>query len=290
MPTLSIVFITCNRAQELIRAIQSCKVDELSDVEIIIWDNGSTDENRYILSNFIKQCSYEIKYHFSYKNLGVAGGRNAAWELSTGKYVFFMDDDAVIETESFFQILVEYMEENTKVGALGIDIFEPQTGGNLCCKQTCFNRLSQKMILCYIGAAHILRKSIYPQKKLYPEKLMYGSEELYASLLIWSLGYEIHELQTIRVLHMPSKINRCCGSERVLNLIVNQYIIKRLTYPVLLHGIIYFMLRLRLIKHRLSWESCANLLQQRYAKDESYSIGFAVIFRLITRFGLLPLV
>lgn len=290
MSTLSIVFITCNRPQELIRAIRSCKVNELSDVEIIIWDNGSTDENRQILFNFIKQCSYEVKYHFSYQNLGVAGGRNAAWALSTGKYVFFMDDDAVIETKSFFQILVDYMDKNTNVGALGIDIFEPETNCKLCCKQTCFNGLSQKMILCYIGAAHILRKGIYPQKKLYPEKLMYGSEELFASLLIWNLGYEIHELQTVRVLHLPSKINRCCGKERVLNLIVNQYIIKRLTYPVLLHGVIYFMLRLRLIKHQLSWKSCANLLQQRYSKDESYRISFAVIFRLISRFGLFPLV
>lgn len=286
---LSIAFITCNRAQELIRALKSCNVEYLSYVEVIVWDNASTIENKRILYHYIEKCGYKIHYYYSDKNLGVAGGRNAVWKLCHGRYVFFLDDDAIVESKSFFSTVLDYMENNKKVGALGINIFEPQTGSFLNCPQYLVTN-STKLILSYVGAAHVLRKDIYPMSQLYPNGLMYGSEELYASLVIWNLGYEVHELQTVRVLHLPSNINRCHGVERLRNLIINQYIIKKLTYPKYMILFIYTMLRIRLFKHGIRFRDCVKLIEERFNSAETYRINTITLLKLIHLFGLRPLV
>jgi len=285
---LSIAFITHNRAKELIRAIESCIKYMVDKTEIIIWDNHSNKENKEAIQKYISEISLDLKYYYSESNLGVAGGRNAVWKLSKGEYVFFLDDDAVIATENFFSKICSFMDNHEDIAVATVNIWEPETGVSLNCKHKRKDN-DLVLVLSFVGGAHIIRRTVFPKEYLYPSKLFFGSEELFASYILYGQGYKICELSDLTVLHFPSNINRCFGKDRDINIIINQYIIKKLTYPRILFPVISIMFKLRILKNGLIREDYKKLLSERYDPSERCGISIKVLLKLFKQFGLIPL-
>lgn len=90
MPEVSVVIPTHNRAEFLRPAIQSVLAQTYQDFEIIIIDDGSTDNTQNVVRNFHDQ---RIKYVRYETNRGEALSRNAGILRSEGKYIAFLDDD-----------------------------------------------------------------------------------------------------------------------------------------------------------------------------------------------------
>src|SRR3989304_3408450 len=88
-PIISVILPTYNRAKLLQRAINSVLAQTYPYWELIVWDDGSTDTTREIVSSYKDD---RIKY-FSDINHGVAYARNRAVEVSTGKNLAFLDSD-----------------------------------------------------------------------------------------------------------------------------------------------------------------------------------------------------
>ena len=84
-----------------------------NDHEIIVVDNGSTDETQSQLEN-----SKEIIYHRHAENKGFAGGSNQAYSLSSANNVLFLNNDIRVKTNysNWTQPLIEACEENFLVG------------------------------------------------------------------------------------------------------------------------------------------------------------------------------
>lgn len=286
---LSIAIITYNRPSELKRALQSCRVYD-KNVEIIVWDNNSSIENRVEIEKYCLESEGRIKYFYSETNLGVAGGRNAVWKKCKGQYVFFLDDDAVIQSEKFFTRIISYMDKYKYVGAASVNLKEPSTNSDHNCKVRKEIKNGPTLIWCFVGGAHIIRKKAVPIENLYPEKLVFGAEEMYTSFLLWNSGYEIHEISELIVFHLPSSAHRIIGKERDKNFLINQYIVKKLVYPHFLFFMSYIMFRLRLKKNKISFLECKNLLKERYNKKEKHNISFLCWLKLVKKFGLASLI
>jgi len=84
---ISVIICTYNRANLLPRAILSVQKQTLQPLEIIVIDDGSTDNTIQVLKNFKK-----IRV-ISKKNSGISSARNLGIKLSCGKYIAFLDDD-----------------------------------------------------------------------------------------------------------------------------------------------------------------------------------------------------
>jgi len=90
MPTVSIVIPTLNRARLLTRAIKSVLNQTYQDIEIIIVDDGSTDETEKV----IKRCrNKKIKYIKHKKTIGPGAARNTGIDATCGDYIAFLDSD-----------------------------------------------------------------------------------------------------------------------------------------------------------------------------------------------------
>ncbi len=89
-PTVSIVIPTYNRAHLLSRAIQSVLNQTYADFELIIVDDGSTDETEKLVKSFNSRMIRYIRYR---ENKGEAAARNAGIQSAKGEYLAFLDSD-----------------------------------------------------------------------------------------------------------------------------------------------------------------------------------------------------
>lgn len=90
----SIVIPTYNRAILLSRTISSILKQTYPDFEIIIVDDGSTDDTIKVIYEFKNP---NIKY-FKTENSGVAHARNYGIKKASGKYIGFLDSDDLMES------------------------------------------------------------------------------------------------------------------------------------------------------------------------------------------------
>jgi glycosyltransferase involved in cell wall biosynthesis len=88
IPKVSIIIATFNRAHYLKEAICSVLAQSFQDYEIIVIDDGSTDNTREIAASF----KDKIRYIYQ-KNQGVIKALNAGIAISKGEYVGFLGDD-----------------------------------------------------------------------------------------------------------------------------------------------------------------------------------------------------
>ena len=84
-PRVSIGLPVYNGQRYLRNAIESILAQTLTDFELIICDNASTDQTQAICSAFAARDG-RVRYYRNEKNLGAAPNFNKAFELATGKY------------------------------------------------------------------------------------------------------------------------------------------------------------------------------------------------------------
>ena len=93
---ISVVIPTYNRAQTIMRAINSVLGQTLSAFEIIVVDDGSFDGTKDVLkahSFFSKNAKVPQKKYFVQKNGGVSSARNLGIRKANGDFIAFLDSD-----------------------------------------------------------------------------------------------------------------------------------------------------------------------------------------------------
>ena len=91
-PRVSVIIPTYNREHMVIEAIQSVLNQTFQDFELIVVDDGSTDDTSVKMLPYTACLTYHIQ-----KNRGVAAARNAGIRLSKGEFICFLDSDDLWE-------------------------------------------------------------------------------------------------------------------------------------------------------------------------------------------------
>mgnify|MGYP000684036772 CR=1 FL=1 len=89
-PFVSVVIPIFNGALFIARAVESVLAQTYKDFEIIIVDDGSTDDSRVVLTQFANQPFIRCLYQ---DNAGPAQARNLGIESALGEYIAFLDCD-----------------------------------------------------------------------------------------------------------------------------------------------------------------------------------------------------
>ncbi|MCD6533685.1 MAG: glycosyltransferase [Deltaproteobacteria bacterium] len=104
-PLISAIIPTFNRSQSLIRAVASVLAQSWSNLEIIVVDDGSTDNSAELLR---KRFGSRIRILQLPRNRGVSYARNRGIELSRGSFIAFLDSDDLwqpLKTERQFAFM-----------------------------------------------------------------------------------------------------------------------------------------------------------------------------------------
>lgn len=91
MPLISIIVPVYNVEQYLRRCLDSILEQTFTDFELILVDDGSTDQCRIICDEYAEYDKRVIVIHKH--NEGVSNARNSGIEIASGKYIMFCDSD-----------------------------------------------------------------------------------------------------------------------------------------------------------------------------------------------------
>lgn len=114
-PLLSVIIPVYNSEKTIIKCLNSVVTQTLEEIEIIIINDGSTDETLSLIMDCAKSDS-RIKV-INNKNQGQGLSRNEGLRLAQGEYVTFIDSDDWIEPE-MFEIMLDCAQKT------GVDVVQ----------------------------------------------------------------------------------------------------------------------------------------------------------------------
>jgi glycosyltransferase involved in cell wall biosynthesis len=110
MPVVSVI-IPCYNAEKYIgQAIESALNQTVTDFEVIVINDGSTDGSAAIIDQYCRADGRIV--HYPQANAGVSNARNAGLDKASGTYVAFLDADDVWEPENL-EVKIRALESDT---------------------------------------------------------------------------------------------------------------------------------------------------------------------------------
>jgi glycosyltransferase involved in cell wall biosynthesis len=131
-PLISVIIPTYNRSNVVNRAIDSIIKQTYDSWEILIVDDGSTDNTKDIVEKYLK--NNKISYFYK-NNGGVSSARNFGIKKANGEYIAFLDSDDEFEEEKL-DIQLKEMKKNNVVCSISNSVEIQMSGKKLPLKYT----------------------------------------------------------------------------------------------------------------------------------------------------------
>lgn len=186
---ISIIVPVYNSSHFLDKCIRSVVAQTYCDIELLLVNDGSTDNSGEICESWITKDRRIRVIHQS--NAGVSTARNRGIIEAKGEYIMFLDSDDAIQENTCFQ-LMQYQEEHNpdciifgtlqKSGTLWIPDSEKRYHSFAEFQQD-FERVLHTELLCPVWNKFYKRKCI---KSFFPKKISFGED------LIFCLDYLKH--------------------------------------------------------------------------------------------------
>ncbi len=180
MPLVSILMTAYNREKYIAAAIESVLASTYKNFELIIVDDGSTD-NTVAIARVFEEKDKRVKLFINEKNLGDYVNRNKAASLASGKYLKYVDSDDLIYSygiEIFVQAMESYPEAAIGITSKSIIPLTPFPI-LLSPVQSYKRHFFETGLLDYGPTGVIIRKSIFDQYNGFSGKRFIGDQELW---------------------------------------------------------------------------------------------------------------
>ena len=221
---ISIITINYNGLKDTCELIDTLPIEDES-IEVIVVDNASQEDEATI----IDQRYPQVKVIRSKENLGFAGGNNLGIKSAHGKYLFFINNDVVLQTsdirhQTSFRPLIDRLESSKKVGMVcpkirftwgdnpiqfaGYTPLSKITMRNhaIGCGESDHGQYETAHPTPYAhGAAMMVKREAIEKAGLMPECYFLYYEELDWSMMMHRAGYDIWYEPAVIVYHKESQ-------------------------------------------------------------------------------------
>ncbi len=214
-PLVSVIIPTFNRAEFVVKAVQSVLDQTMGDFEIIVADDGSSDDTGERAALFKDP---RIRYHwFPHKGFP-AYPRNRGIELAKGEYVAFLDSDDTW-LPNHLELCRKAFSDNGTAGGVFTDFYKIYNDSILIPQNATKRKRSSSTLkemvsnFSSIGAASnvMVRRSVFDSVGLFSEnKDMAGSED-------WQMWVRIALSSVFAVVPAETVIYRVHGGNLTLD-------------------------------------------------------------------------
>jgi glycosyltransferase involved in cell wall biosynthesis len=188
---VTIIITTYNKADYLKESIDSALNQKYNEFDILIIDDGSTDDSKKIIEIYRNEPRVEIYYQ---ENQGVIKTRNKAINLAKGAYILQLDGDDKIG-ENFLSLTVPILENQKEVGIVfcKTELFGEKSGVWERGAYNVTNQLTANLIVI----TALFRKIDFNKTAKYRSEFQKGLEDWDVWLSILELGLKAKEVPEI---------------------------------------------------------------------------------------------
>jgi len=202
MCKVSVIMPCFNDGEYIKESIDSVLTQTYEEVELIIINDGSTDE---LTNNILNNLSHPKIKVFKTSNIGPSAARNFGIGKSTGKYILPVDADDLIHS-FYIEECVKQLNQNENVGIVYCyaELFGEQTG-----RWDLPEYSFEKMLLDnIIFVTSMFRKKDWEIIGGFNENLVHGMEDYDFWLSILELEREVIQLKEVYFYYRIKKISR----------------------------------------------------------------------------------
>lgn len=229
LPKISIIIPVYNAEKTIMRCLNSIENQKYRDFEVIIIDDGSTDNSLYIIKKFCLNHSQFQYIHI--ENKGVSNARNLGIKKSQGRYLLFIDSDDYICEDAlvFFGKYIEYDYDVvfSQFYILKNNQMNQEKDHSLCFKNNkdfwndlCINNYPYGCI-----CAKMYKRSIIMDNKIMFNINMNSQEDLAFNLVVYSSCVSLKLIDTPCYVYELSQSNRKPQYIDYINNQINLYFI-----------------------------------------------------------------
>lgn len=125
-PLLSVIVPVYNVAAYLAECLQSLAGQTLRDIEVILVDDGSTDDSGDICTAFVqKDTRFKVVRQ---SNLDLAGARNTGLKHAAGQYVSFLDIDDFLDPQAYEKLCAIAEKTGAQIVFCAVKYYDDQIG------------------------------------------------------------------------------------------------------------------------------------------------------------------
>jgi glycosyltransferase involved in cell wall biosynthesis len=185
-PLVSIIIPTYNYAKYLPIALESCFRQTYKNLEIIVVDDGSTDNTREVIERYRDRIIF-----ISQENAGVSAARNRGIQSAAGDFIAFLDADDYM-LEDAIQTRLDAFIKNPEAGAVITETFSMK-GERLSChpglkKDTVSRKFYEDLLsgsFPFATCASLIRSDVAKQHK-FPSGLSNGEDVAYFTKIFFT--------------------------------------------------------------------------------------------------------
>lgn len=166
MPIVSVIIPAYNAADYIEQTLNSVCSQTLEDIEVIVVDDGSTDETRAIVSSFVERDRRVTLIEQANQFAGIA--RNNGMDKASGDYLYFLDADDYIEPDALESMLGAIRETGADIAIARSEGFDNQSSDKWLIGGVLENIPCNRLVTQREYAAHLFSSFIgWPWDKLF---------------------------------------------------------------------------------------------------------------------------
>ena len=169
MPKVTVYIPTHNYGRYLKAAIESVLKQTMTDWELLVIDDGSTDNTQEVLAEYE---NHPLIHIIAQENKGLNVSNNVAIRLSRAKYIMRLDADDYLD-ENCLLILANILDQKPEVGLVYPDYYHVDEGGEII-EMVRRKKIGEEVELLDLpahGACSMTRKEIFLNIGSYNEDL-----------------------------------------------------------------------------------------------------------------------
>lgn len=210
-PLVTVYVTNYNYSAYIRQSLESLFVQTMKDFEVIIIDDGSTDDSKSIIEEYTDRAQIVFQ-----KNRGLNVSNNIALKMATGKYIMRLDADDYLAPNAL-EVMSSLLEADPELGLVFPDYEMVDKDGNLMTIQKRHNFSKEVKVFDQPahGACTMIRTAFLRQLGGYDER--YRCQDGYELWIKFTAKFKVTNVNTPLFFYRQHGDNLTSNEERILN-------------------------------------------------------------------------